>query len=170
MPRLFQRSALGYVLSMRSLLPVILFAASMCFAFGIVLPLIHVDRLYFFSDEPSLVGMVAALWSSGDWLLAIVVALFSVVFPAMKLGLLHNAAYGNQGETTGIPGWFRALSNWSMLDVVLVALVIFAAKTSGLATAFTKPGLWFFAASVVLTATASALIKRKANPVDQPAS
>ncbi len=37
-----------------------------------------------------------------------------------------------------------------MLDVVLVALVIFAAKTSGLATAFTQPGLWFFAASAVL--------------------
>ena len=46
---------------------------------------------------------------------------------------------------TGHSGWLRALSNWSMLDVVLVALVIFAAKTSGLATAFTQPGLWFFA-------------------------
>ena len=51
-----------------------------------------------------------------------------------------------------------------MLDVVLVALVIFAAKTSGLATAFTKPGLWFFAASVVLTATASAFVKRADEP------
>ncbi len=145
---------------MRSLLPLILFAASVCFALGIVLPLIHVDRLYFFSDEPSLIGMIAALWSGNDWFLAIVVALFSVVFPAMKLGLLHNAAYAQSAGGASIPGWFRALSNWSMLDVVLVALVIFATKTSGLATAFTKPGLWFFAASVVLTATASALIKR----------
>jgi paraquat-inducible protein A len=51
-----------------------------------------------------------------------------------------------------------------MLDVVLVALVVFAAKTSGLATAFTKPGLWFFAASVVLTAMASAVLKRR--PLD----
>ena len=46
-----------------------------------------------------------------------------------------------------------------MLDVVLVALVIFAAKTSGLATASTQPGLWFFAASVILTAAASTLAK-----------
>lgn len=146
---------------MRTLLPLILFAASICFALGIVLPLIHVDRLYFFADEPSLIGMIAALWRGGDWLLAIVVAMFSVVFPAMKLGLLHNAAYGQAAGAVSIPGWFRALSNWSMLDVILVALVIFAAKTSGLATAFTKPGLWFFAASVMLTATASAVIKRK---------
>jgi paraquat-inducible protein A len=42
-----------------------------------------------------------------------------------------------------------------------VALVVFAAKTSGLATAFTKPGLWFFAASVLLTAGASYLLKKE---------
>ena len=84
-----------------------------------------------------------------------------MVFPCLKLGLLHLAAYGGDGAEARIPAWFRALSNWSMLDVVLVALVIFAAKTSGLATAFTKPGLWFFAASAVLTATASALAKER---------
>lgn len=149
---------------MRHALPTILLAASVCFALGIVLPLIHVDRLFFFSNEPSLIGMIAGLWSGGDWLLAGIVALFSVAFPAIKLGLLHNAAYGGPGANAGVPGWLRALSNWSMLDVVLVALVIFAAKTSGMATAFTKPGLWFFAASVLLTATASALVKRGAQP------
>ena len=145
---------------MRRLLPPILFLASVCFALGIALPLIHVERLYFFSDEPSLTGMIAALWAGGDWLLAAIVGLFSIAFPAMKLALLHNAAYGRPEAEAAIPGWFRVLSNWSMLDVLLVALVIFAAKTSGLATAFTKPGLWFFAASVLLTATASALVKR----------
>ena len=54
-----------------------------------------------------------------------------------------------------------ALANWAMMDVVRVALVIFAAKTSGLATAFTLPGLWFFALSVVLTVGASALLRRE---------
>jgi paraquat-inducible protein A len=86
--------------------------------------------------------------------------LFSVIFPTMKLGVLYLAAYGGASRPL-IPNWFRALANWSMLDVVLVAVVIFAAKTSGLATAFTKPGLWFFAASAVLTAAASSLAKRQ---------
>ncbi len=135
----------------------------------LALPLIHVERLFFFSDEPSLLGMIAALWTGGDRVLATIVGLFSVIFPAMKLGLLHQAAYGEPGAENGIPGWFRALSNWSMLDVVLVALVIFAAKTSGVATAFTKPGLWFFAISVVLTAAASAVLKRTP-PKVQPAA
>lgn len=141
------------------LLPVILFAATFCFAFGISLPLIQVDRLFVFTDEPSLVGIVTGLWNTGDMPLAAVIGLFSLFFPALKLVLLHCAAYA-AGHSARIPAWFRALANWSMLDVVLVALVVFAAKTSGVATAFTKPGLWFFAASVLLTAAASALAKR----------
>lgn len=142
-------------------LPLILQAASFCLALGVVLPLIRVDRLFVFSSEPSLVGMISGLWSEGDWLLAAVIALFSLAFPVMKLALLHVIAFGGEKHELSIPTWFRALSNWSMLDVVLVALVIFAAKTSGLATAFTQPGLWFFAASALLTATASYLAKKQ---------
>ena len=146
---------------MRALLPLILFAATLAFGLGVTLPLVRVERLFMFTDEPSLVGIIAGLWSEGDWLLSLVVCLFSLIFPAAKLALLHLASYSSGEGAFSVPAWFRALTNWSMLDVVLVALVIFAAKTSGLATAFTQPGLWFFALSVVLTATASALAKRQ---------
>ncbi|MEQ1949870.1 paraquat-inducible protein A [Mesorhizobium yinganensis] len=141
------------------LLPLTLFAATFCFALGVSLPLIQVDRLFVFTDEPSLIGIVTGLWNQGDGLLAAVIGLFSLVFPALKLMLLHCAAYAEH-RSPRIPAWFRALANWSMLDVVLVALVVFAAKTSGVAAAFTRPGLWFFAASALLTASASALVKR----------
>lgn len=150
--------AMGYWRNMRLVLPLLLFAATFSFGLGIVLPLIQVSRLYFFTNQPSLIGLVAGLWNSGDVALALVVGAFSLACPAVKLGLLHVAAYDGR---TAVPWWFKALANWSMLDVVLVALVVFAAKTSGLATAFTKPGLWFFAASAVLTAISSALLKRR---------
>jgi paraquat-inducible protein A len=145
---------------MRRALPLVLLAATICFPLGVVLPLISVERLFVFTDEPSLVGMVHGLWSEGDLLLSALIALFSLVFPTFKLALLHMAAYGPEGSTIKLPGWLKALSNWSMLDVVLVAIVIFAAKTSGLATAFARPGLWFFAVSVVLTAAATATLRR----------
>jgi paraquat-inducible protein A len=147
---------------MRFFLPLVLFAATLSLGLGLVLPLIRIDRLLLFTDEPSLLAIVAGLWTEGEMLLSLVVALFSVVFPCLKLGLLHVAAYGGGDAHRGVPAWLRALSNWSMLDVVLVALVIFAAKTSGLATALTQSGLWFFAASAVLTAGASSLAKRDA--------
>jgi len=146
---------------MRSLLPLVLFAATLSLGLGLVLPLIRIDRLLFFTDEPSLIAIVSGLWMEEEALLALIVALFSIVFPCLKLGLLHVAAYGGHDAHNSVPSWLRALSNWSMLDVVLVALVIFAAKTSGLATALTQSGLWFFAASAVLTAAASALLKRR---------
>lgn len=146
---------------MRLLLPLALFAATFCYGLGLVLPLIRVQKLFLFTDEPSLVAMIAGLWDGGDIALAILVALFSVVFPLAKLGLLHVAAYGGPDGHRMVPSWFRILSNWSMLDVVLVALVVFAAKTTGFADAFARPGLWFFASSVALTAGASALVKRR---------
>lgn len=146
---------------MRFLLPAVLYGATFSFALGITLPLVRVERFLILSDEPSLIVMVAGLWRSGDWLMAILILAFSIVFPAMKLYLLHAAAFAQSEGDRLLPAWFRALSNWSMLDVVLVALVIFAAKTSGLATAFTQPGLWFFAGSVVLTVAAAALVKMR---------
>jgi len=145
---------------MRLFLPLVLFLSTLSLGLGLVLPLIRIDRLLLFTDEPSLLAIVSGLWSEGEMLLSTVIALFSIVFPCLKLGLLHVAAYGER-DAHSVPAWLRALSNWSMLDVVLVALVIFAAKTSGLATALSQSGLWFFAASAVLTATASALVKRE---------
>ena len=47
-----------------------------------------------------------------------------------------------------------------MMDVLLVALVIFAAKTSGLANAFAQSGMWFYAGSAISGAIAAALLKR----------
>lgn len=146
---------------MRFLLPAVLCGASFCFALGITLPLVRIERFFLLTDEPSLIAMIASLWRGGDWVIAALVLMFSVIFPAMKLLLLHAAAFAQSGESGRVPSWFRALSNWSMLDVVLVALVIFAAKTSGLATAFTQSGLWFFAASVALTVIAAAMVKRR---------
>ncbi len=146
--------------AMRYVAASILFAATFSYALGITLPLIEVKRLVFFTNEPSLIGMIGSLWQGGDALLAVIVALFSVLFPAVKLAMLHVAAYGGAPGEVRVPATLRALAGWSMLDVLLVALVIFAAKTTGLATAFTRPGLWFFTASVVLTAAASALAKR----------
>lgn len=147
---------------MRNLLALTLFSATVAYTLGITLPLIEVKRLFVLTDTPSLLGIIAGLWLESDRALAIVIALFSVVFPACKLIVLHLAAYGGAPGGHRIPAVFRAMSNWSMLDVVLVALVIFAAKTSGVATAITKPGLWFFAASAVLTVAASWLAKREA--------
>ena len=49
-----------------------------------------------------------------------------------------------------------------MADVLVVALVIFAAKTSGLADAATQAGIWFYAAATLLSAVAAFILTRAA--------
>ncbi len=143
---------------MRPFLAVLSLAATFCFALGVTLPLVEVKRLYFLTDRPSLLDVATGLWNQGEALLAAVVVLFSLLFPAAKLLAMQLAALG--ADLPRGAAWLKLVSRWSMLDVLLVALVIFAAKTSGIATALGLPGLWFFAASVVLTAAASAVAER----------
>jgi paraquat-inducible protein A len=143
------------------LLPLLLLGASLSFVLGVTQPLMEIDRLYFFTATPSLIEVTTGLWTHGDYAIAIITALFSLVFPLAKLAVLHLAAYPSTAGALAIPAWFKSLARWSMLDVLVVALIIFAAKTSGLATAVAKPGLWFFALSVVMTAMASAAVARK---------
>ena len=137
---------------MKKLRPVLLLASAVFFLLGIFLPIMQFDRLFFFSQAPSLVDLLAGLFGEGEWGLALLVGLFSIVFPASKLLLvgLHEA-----GVSVARQGFFgRALphlSKWSMMDVMLVAIAIFAAKKSGLATAVAQPGLWFYAGSAVMT-------------------
>ena len=142
-----------------------LLAASVSFALGITLPVMEVERLFVFSDTPSLAGIVAGLWGSGDYGLSAIVLAFSIVLPVAKLAALHLALVNRPADASGesrLPRWLHMLANWSMLDVVLVALVVFAAKTSGLASAASRPGLWFFAVSAVLTAVLAKVADRKA--------
>ena len=75
------------------IVPVLLFVATLCFALGLVLPVAVFERLFVFTERPSLLDVIAGLWDEGDMLIAFVVGLFSVAFPAAKLLVLHLAAY-----------------------------------------------------------------------------
>ncbi|MDA4847874.1 paraquat-inducible protein A [Hoeflea poritis] len=135
------------------LLPPLLFAGPFFLALGLTLPLVRFEKLYFFEETPSLFGIVVTLWRDGSFLLALLVALFSAVFPVAKiLVVFYEAAVRGNGEARRpglLSGFIPLLSKWSMMDVLLVALVIVAAKTGGVADAFTQPGLWFYAASAL---------------------
>lgn len=120
--------------------------AAICFGLGISLPLMTFERLVFFRESPSLLGIIGGLWEKDDIILALVIAIFSVLFPIAKIALSLVALVRGRD----LPAWTGAIAKWSMMDVLLVALVVFAAKTSGLATAVTQPGLWFYGASTLL--------------------
>ena len=143
----------------------ILMSGILSFAAGILLPLLALEKLYVFTETPSLIQIVIELWSGGDQILALLIAVFSLIFPLIKFfvltveGLTLYATTPASKKTQTLKH-VTMLSRWSMMDVLLVALVIFAAKTSGLAEAFTQPGLWFYFYAVLASAMAASLLKR----------
>ncbi|KGF68804.1 paraquat-inducible protein A [Hoeflea sp. BAL378] len=149
---------------MRFMLAAALVLASLFFGLGIVLPLVRFETLYFFNQSPSLLGVIAALWMGDDRLLAIVVALVSVAFPVVKLIAIAAEGVGMEARSGLAAGLLPQLSRWSLMDVVLVALVIVAAKTGGIAQAFSQPGLWFYAGSALAAALAHGLAQRLGPP------
>ncbi|MEI2385082.1 paraquat-inducible protein A [Breoghania sp. JC706] len=142
---------------MRLMLALLLPLATFSFALGLTLPLLSFEKLYFFEETPSLIEVVRGLDAEGDRALAILVGCFSILFPAIKILLLHVVALGGRGHFLSLLG---AVSKWSMMDVMVVALVVFAAKSSGLATAITQPGLWFYAFATLSTALAALMCRR----------
>ncbi|MEO0369581.1 MAG: paraquat-inducible protein A [Pseudomonadota bacterium] len=141
---------------MKNFRPFLLLVSAVSFGLGISMPLMKFEKLWLFSETPSLLGIIADLWIDNEVLLAFIVLAFSIFFPLAKLATVFQAVCGGGPAAA----WATALAKWSMMDVLLVAIVIFAAKTSGLANAFTQPGLWFFALSAITVTLASIGLKR----------
>lgn len=150
----------------RRVLPALLVAAAMvALGLGLVLPAVELRRFFMFTERHSLIGVVAALIRDREWFLGGVLGAFSVVFPTLKLAAMAvpaGAMLAGRPVPAAAMRWAGHLGRWSMLDVLVVALVVFAVKRSGLAGAAALPGIWLFALSVVLSIAAAWLIEREA--------
>ncbi len=151
------------------MLSLLLFAGPFFLALGLTMPLVRFEKLYFFEETPSLLQIIVTLWQDANFTLATLVALFSAVFPIAKmLTVAYEATVGSletKRQNSRIARLIPLLSKWSMMDVMLVALVIVAAKTSGVADAFTQPGLWFYALSALVVTLTHYLVQRRSAAV-----
>jgi paraquat-inducible protein A len=144
------------------ILGLLIVAATTCLVLGLTLPIVRLTRFYVWTDVHSLISIVTELYNAHEFLLAVVICLFSVVFPFVKLLYLlalysaRNWNPARQGRFLKRMGW---LGKWSMLDVLVLALVIFYAKSTRLADAVSMPGIYLFAAAVVLTMLAYAIVE-----------
>ncbi len=146
----------------RFLLGSALIAASVCLALGVSLPIIKLTKFVFFSYEHSLISAVNALIRSGQVFVGVVMLVFGIFLPVMKLLYLLLLAALPQPELVRLSRQLRALEwlgKWSMHDVLVLALAIFFVKRHGLFDASSLAGLYFFSASVLLMMLAYAWLK-----------
>lgn len=144
------------------LLGLLIIGATVCLVLGLTLPIIRLTKFYIWTDVHSLVSVVKELYLADEIILATVVCLFSVVFPFLKLLYLLALYSIRHIQPNRTASWLKRLSwlgKWSMLDVLVLALVVFYAKATNLADAMSMPGIYLFAASVILTMVATAMIE-----------
>jgi paraquat-inducible protein A len=145
------------------LLGLMIVGASVCLVLGLTLPIMRLTRFYIWTDVHSLISVVRELYNSGEIFLAAIICIFSVIFPFFKL-LYLLALYSIRQVHPGSPGILLKrmawLGKWSMLDVLVLALLIFYAKSTNLADATSMPGIYMFAAAVILTMIANSMVEQ----------
>jgi paraquat-inducible protein A len=100
-----------------------------------------------------LLSTIRDLYRDGEWVLAIAITAFTIVFPVSKyMGLAYVLFGRTHGRRQRILGWIKNLGQWSMGDVFVVALLVVILRINTAATTLrvrVEPGLFVFAASVL---------------------
>lgn len=172
-------SAKRYTLYFMSLLALILFsflivslrtftlfgslAALVTLIFGLITPIlmvtIHTEVEYLGDivlsfESKGVIGSIQKLFEGGDVVVAVVILLFSVVTPVLKvLSLLFVSLFIRYSFAHSIVKFFKMIGKWSMVDVFVVAvfLVYLTANKGDVSRAEVEVGLYFFLAYVIVS-------------------
>jgi|GEM_PF-456537 len=128
--------------------------ATVFFALGVMLPAIRFTTVYVWTNQHSVATIIWALWKNEEFFLCFVIFMFSIFFPFLKLFYLLTLV-----TSPDMPAEFRNksisamewLGRYSMTDVMVLALMIFYINASGYSEASVLPGVYFFAASAIMT-------------------
>jgi paraquat-inducible protein A len=114
------------------------------------------------SEDDTIMSGVALFWNDGDYPLAMVIFIASILVPMLKLGTLAFLTWSVQTRSVWRPRQrttlFRAverIGRWSMLDIFVITLTVALVRFRSLAVITAGPGALAFASVVVLTMIAS---------------
>jgi paraquat-inducible protein A len=122
-------------------------------------------RMQFYGaySESTIWDGCVTLFQDGEWLVATIVFLASILIPLFKLlGLFfltistRRPSSYRRRQRTWIYRVIEVIGPWAMLDVFLLSTLVALVKLKQLATVLPGPGLLAFTAVVVLTILASA--------------
>jgi paraquat-inducible protein A len=132
----------------------VIILATVFFALGVMLPAIRFTTVLVWTNQHSIATIIWALYKNEEFFLCFVIFMFSIFFPFLKLFYLLTLV-----TSPDLPAEFRDksisamewLGRYSMTDVMVLALMIFYINASGYTEASVLPGIYFFAASTIMT-------------------
>jgi paraquat-inducible protein A len=127
-----------------------------------VFPILRLE-MYGASSENTVWSGCVRLFQDGDWIIAVIVFLASILIPLLKLLSLFVLVAASifkmsrwKIQRTWIYRIVDSVGRWAMLDVFVVAVLVSLVKLQKLATIIPGAGLYAFTGVVVLTLLASA--------------
>jgi paraquat-inducible protein A len=139
-----------------------LIAASVLYIPANLMPMMSTSSVFGGETQHTILGGIEELRHGGDWLLALIVFIASIVVPLLKIGVLlllavtaQRASRWKQLERAQLYRMIEAVGHWSMLDVFVVVLLVGTFRFGPLAGVQPEPGLLAFGAVVVLTMLAA---------------
>jgi paraquat-inducible protein A len=151
--------------------PAVLVLSSALLVLGMYLPLLRIEKMLFWENRYSVVTGVFGLAEDGQYVLAIVVFFWSVIFPIAKLALLHWLWFGRTDakQRSSVLRVLDKLGKWSMLDVFIVAVMVVALKLGPLAEVTIEPGFYYFGGAIIASMLIGARIEKLAREIGDPA-
>ncbi|MDR1936409.1 MAG: paraquat-inducible protein A, partial [Candidatus Accumulibacter sp.] len=135
----------------------LLIAALILYVPANVLPVMHTD-LFGHGGESTIMSGVVEFWHGGSYGVALVIFIASIAVPCTKflaLGVLLTASQRRSRqamrERTRLYRLIECVGYWSMLDVVVVAIVSALVKFQILSDIEPRVGILFFGVVVILT-------------------
>jgi paraquat-inducible protein A len=151
------RKSLSVILSGHGEIPIMIALAIVLLVFGLYLPTIKITQFIVNKSTFSILAGIQQLAVEGHVFLAIIVFMFSVIFPLIKLGSLLAVWFVPMTENVRAQciEVLGHLGKWSMLDVYIVATTIVITKISALVHAEAKVGIYIFTLSIALSIIAT---------------
>ncbi len=124
---------------------------------AILLPILEVEQLGFKSQSSILSGIIE-LFRHGSYFVAIVVLLFSIIFPLTKIVLLLELSLlelFKKNQKAFTLRLMEMLGKWSMMDVMLLAFLVMLIKLGDMVSFQFGPAIVAFVLCVAMSMVAS---------------
>ena len=139
----------------------LLIAAALLYIPANLLPIMHTSSIFGSQDNTIMSGIIY-FWQDGEWPLACIVFIASILVPMLKLLVLVLLVASSQlrsqwrpQQRTRLYWLIEKIGRWSMLDIFVITLTVTLVNFQSLAVITPGSGAVAFACVVVLTMMAS---------------
>ena len=131
----------------------LLLVTAICLAVGVTAPVLTLEKFFFIDNTFSIFSGLGQMLAEQRYFLFVIILLFSVVMPMIKLGVLFRLLTSRVADNETLRRYLHLMhkyGKWSMLDVFVVALLVVAVKLGAVASVETHYGLYAFGSAVLL--------------------